>query len=111
MTVHHGTHPEGLNGLTAHEAPNGSLEPTLLERDAVSTSPTHPLGVLPLGNKFFFKGSEARLLCGTFQRFPEEMLSLFLEYLDQKSLRILGYTCRYLYAFAYDDALWKSLFL
>ncbi|KAL2757462.1 hypothetical protein ACRALDRAFT_2057214 [Sodiomyces alcalophilus JCM 7366] len=98
-------------GATAQEGPNGSLETTLPEGDAVSTSPTHPLGVLPLGNKFFFKGTEARTFCGTFQRFPEEMLSLFLEYLDQESLRMLGYTCRYLYAFAYDDALWKSLFL
>jgi hypothetical protein len=39
------------------------------------------------------------------------MLVHLLEYLDERSLRTLGYTCRFLFAICGSDDLWKSLFL
>lgn len=40
-----------------------------------------------------------------------EVITQLLEYLDQKSLRTLGYTSRFLYAFSLSEDLWKTLFL
>jgi hypothetical protein len=39
------------------------------------------------------------------------MLMQLLEFLDQRSLRYLGSTCRFLYAHCGSDDLWKSIFL
>lgn len=40
-----------------------------------------------------------------------EVLSQLLEYLDQKSLRQLGYASKFFYAFSLSEDLWKTLFL
>ena len=77
-----------------------------------STSiPPHPLGLKPLGNKFFSSGNDARDSLGSIQALPDEMLMQLLEYLDSRSLRLLGYTCMFLYAFSLLDDLWKAIFL
>ncbi|KAK5663451.1 hypothetical protein OQA88_3880 [Cercophora sp. LCS_1] len=73
--------------------------------------PPHPLGLRPLGNKYFTSGKDARESSGIFQALPDDMIMQLLEFLDQRSLRILGYTCRFLYAHCIYDDLWKTIFL
>lgn len=79
--------------------------------DQEDALPPHPLGVLPLGNKYFGSGGDARKSSGVFQVLPDEVLMQFLEFLDQRSLRLLGNTCRFLYANCFHDDLWKTIFL
>lgn len=73
--------------------------------------PSHPLGIKPLGNKYFHDGDDAREFLGRLQVLPDELLNQLLEFLDVRSLRLLGYTCRFLFAFCLSDDLWKSIFL
>ncbi|KAK3394706.1 Clavaminate synthase-like protein [Podospora didyma] len=73
--------------------------------------PPHPLGIKPLGNKYFHNGKNARDHLGSLQVLPDEMLMQLLEFLDQHALRLLGYTCRFLFAHCISDDLWKSIFL
>ncbi|KAI1490688.1 F-box domain-containing protein [Biscogniauxia mediterranea] len=73
--------------------------------------PVHPHGVKPLGNQYFASGSTAREYLGPMARLPDEMILHMLEYLDTDSLRDIGFTCRFLYAFSQLDDLWKTLFL
>jgi len=73
--------------------------------------PSHPLGIKPLGNELLFEGQSARQCIGTFSVLPDEMLAQFLEYLDSPTLRLLGSTCRFLYAHSLSEELWKTLFL
>jgi hypothetical protein len=73
--------------------------------------PLHPLGIKPLGNLYFSSGSNARASIGSLQALPDETVAVLLEYLDQSTVRQLGYTCKFLFAFCSSDDLWKSLFL
>lgn len=73
--------------------------------------PTHHLGIKPLGNRYLSNGADARLSGGTVAGLPDEMLMLLLEQLDVVSLKALGASCRFLYAFCHSDELWKALFL
>ena len=91
----------GTNGHPACDTSSGT----------VSAIPPHPLGLKPLGNKYFASGNDARESLGPLQALPDEMLMVLLEYLDCRALRRLGYTCRFLYAFSLSDDLWKSIFL
>lgn len=79
--------------------------------EAESYIPSHPLEIKPLGNKYFHEGKDAREFLGHLQVLPDELLSQLLEFLDSRSLRLLGYTCRFLFAFCLSDDLWKSIFL
>lgn len=80
--------------------------------DALESSiPVHPLGVKPLGNQYFAPGGNARRNIGAFQILPDESLMLLLEQFDAHTLRVLGYTCKFLFAFCSSDDLWKTLFL
>jgi hypothetical protein len=72
--------------------------------------PQHPLGVRPSGNSYTAT-SNAKNLAGIFQLFPDEIVAIFLEYLNATHLRLLGSTCKYLYAFCRSDDLWKTLFI
>ena len=84
------------------------------EKDALTIAdsiPPHPLGIKPLGNQYIADGPKARDSIGGFRALPDETLMLLLEYLDQKSLRNLGYASRFLYACCQSDDLWKALFL
>ncbi|KAK0656739.1 Clavaminate synthase-like protein [Cercophora newfieldiana] len=96
----------GANGARSHRTMTGDQE------SAGSSIPPHPLGIKPLGNKYFSSGNDARdSLKGPLRTLPDEMLMQLLEYLDQRSLRILGSTCRFLFANCNYDDLWKSIFL
>ncbi|KAL2022819.1 hypothetical protein VTK56DRAFT_4635 [Thermocarpiscus australiensis] len=81
------------------------------DSDVSSSVPPHPLGIKPLGNKYFSNGKDARKSLGTLQVLPDEMLMQLLEFLDKRSLRLLGYTCRFLYACCMSDDVWKTIFL
>lgn len=72
--------------------------------------PIHPLGVKPSGNAYT-ASSNARHSIGVFEKFPDEMLAIFLEYLDARSLCLLGSTSKFLYAFCRIDDLWKQIFI
>ncbi len=72
--------------------------------------PQHPLGVKPSGNQYTAT-SISRNFIGSFRAFPDEILAVFLEYLDSHKLCLLGSTCKFLYAFCRYDDLWKSLFI
>ncbi|KAI6364332.1 hypothetical protein MCOR25_005670 [Pyricularia grisea] len=83
-----------------------------VSNDALESSiPVHPLGVKPLGNQYFASGGNARRNIGVFQILPDEALMLLLEQFDARTLRVLGYTCKFLFAFCSSDDLWKTLFL
>lgn len=76
-----------------------------------SPIPSHPLGVKPLGNQYLSSAVNARGSIGRLQVLPDEVLAQLFEYFGQQSLRKLGYTCRFLFAFCHADDLWKTLFL
>jgi hypothetical protein len=76
-----------------------------------SRIPSHPLGVKPLGNQYLSSAVNARGSIGSFRVLPDEVLAQLLEYFGQQSLRKLGYTCRFLFAFCHADDVWKALFL
>lgn len=73
--------------------------------------PSHPLGLKPLGNQYLHHGPIARRSIGVFNILPDEMLMLVLEHVSAAELLHLGHTCKFLYAFAHSDDLWKALFL
>ncbi|RDL36843.1 Clavaminate synthase-like protein [Venustampulla echinocandica] len=72
--------------------------------------PCHPLGIKPSGNQYT-AASNAKSVTGPFQLFPDEISAIFLEYLDAQQLRLLGSTCKFLYAFCRSDDIWKALFI
>jgi hypothetical protein len=72
--------------------------------------PHHLLGVKPSGNQYTSLYN-SKAFAGSFQLFPDDILAIFLEYLDSSTLRCLGSTCKFLYAFCRSDDLWKSLFI
>lgn len=114
MTVHHESGPNGYAGAehtlekSTRPSESKATDSMPAQRDSI---PTHPLGVLPLGNQYFSDKPKARAFAGKFQLFPDEMLAVVLEYLDHHSLRKLGYTCRFLHAFCFSNDLWKACFL
>ena len=75
-----------------------------------SSVPPHPLGIKPLGNKYF-AAEDARKNMGVLQILPDEMLMQLLEYMDMPALRLLGSTCRFLFACCTSDDIWKAIFL
>ncbi|KAK3300948.1 uncharacterized protein B0H64DRAFT_334574 [Chaetomium fimeti] len=76
-----------------------------------SSVPPHPFGIKPLGNKYFFNGEDARTSLGVLQIVPDEILMQFLEYLDARTLRLFGYTCKFLLGCCMADDIWKAIFL
>lgn len=93
--------------------PNGVVpnNGSLVESSSTDSIPVHPLGVKPLGNQYFVPGPSARQALGSIGYLPDEMILHLLEYFEEESLRRLGSTCRFLYAFCHLDELWKTLFL
>jgi hypothetical protein len=81
------------------------------DSDLGSPVPPHPLGIKPLGNKYFSSGGDARRSMGVLQALPDEMIMQLFEYMDKQALRLLGYTCKFLFAFCAADDIWKSVFL
>jgi F-box-like len=74
--------------------------------------PSHPLNVRPEGNTYTEESKQnIRQNSGLFAHLPDELLMHFLDYLNAHQLLALGSTCKALYAFAYFDDLWRSLFV
>ncbi|KAI5862172.1 Clavaminate synthase-like protein [Durotheca rogersii] len=73
--------------------------------------PVHPMGVKPLGNQYLASVPAARRSLGPLGLLPDETILQVLEYFDALSLKNIGRTCRFLYAFCQLDELWKALFL
>ena len=99
--------------------PSGGIESLAVQQSVVEEDPEessslsiplHPLGVKPAGNAYTAT-SNARHAMKCFQILPDEVLALFLEYLESEDLRMLGATCKFLYAFCRSDDLWKALFI
>ncbi|RFU32005.1 hypothetical protein B7463_g4302, partial [Scytalidium lignicola] len=78
--------------------------------DSYQAIPSHPLGIKPSGN-LYTATSNARSSIGVFQKFPDEILVILLEYFDANSLCLLGSTSKFLYAFCRIDDLWKQIFI
>ena len=79
--------------------------------------PTHPLGVKPSGNALLdaIDGKKNKQiksdLLGAFSVFPEEVLIELTSYLtDPKDLQSLGCASRLLYAYTYDEEIWRKLY-
>lgn len=91
--------------------PSGGFDSfdTPLEESSLSI-PHHPLGVKPLGNKYTAT-SDGKKSVGYFQILPDEILAIFLEYLEAPELLLLGSACKFLYAFCRSDDIWKALFI
>lgn len=96
------THP-----LSHSVAENGAVD----ESSLGSSIPPHPLGIKPLGNKYISTVGDARNCIGSLRGLPDEMLMQLLEYLDPRTLRLLGYTCKFLFACCMSDDIWKTTFL
>ncbi|KAI1383228.1 Clavaminate synthase-like protein [Hypoxylon trugodes] len=98
-------------GVGGDVTTNGGGLTTPVARISSDSIPIHPMGVKPLGNQYFASGPTARQSLGLLARLPDEMILQILEYLDIKSLKDIGFTCRFLFAFSQLDELWKALFL
>ncbi|KAI6093822.1 Clavaminate synthase-like protein [Hypoxylon rubiginosum] len=103
----------GISGRVLADGGNGGeLDmATPITRISSDSIPVHPMGVKPLGNQYFASGPTARQSLGLLGQLPDEMILQLLEYLDTRSLKDIGFTCRFLYAFCQLDDLWKTLFL
>ncbi len=106
-TSNHNSGTNGGNGQNWHESSTVILENIVYD----SPIPPHPLGVKPLGNQYLSAEGNARVSLGTFQALPDEVLMQFLEYLDKDALQLLGYTCKFLFAFCWSEDLWKALLI
>lgn len=80
-----------------------------------STSARHPLNVKPGGNLLLAShvdGLPKHQQLGRMATWPDELIMDFLGYIDDIDTIInLSHTSRVMYAFCYDEDLWKRLFL
>jgi len=90
--------------------PSGVSTESGEESSQAQAIPLHPLGVKPSGNQYT-ANIIARKWIGYYGIWPDEMLAIFLEYLQSQELLQLGLACKFLYAFCRSDDLWKSLFI
>jgi hypothetical protein len=98
-------------GLAAVSPPSGGIDSLALGHpESLVSIPLHHLGVKPSGNQYTAP-SNARHAVGFFQILPDEILATCLEYLDVPQLRVLGSSCKFLYAFCRSEDLWKTLFI
>ncbi|ODV80012.1 Clavaminate synthase-like protein [Suhomyces tanzawaensis NRRL Y-17324] len=82
-----------------------------------SRSIRHPLNVKPSGNAYLPVSNDTNALSresqmGHFARFSDEMMMTFLSVItDESSLKNLSHTSRVMYAYLYDEDLWKKLYV
>ena len=81
-----------------------------------SQSTPHPLGVKPMGNLFLADSKhvnkERRSQLGLLSTLSDELImDIFFKINDVESLKNLAHTSRYLYAYTYDEELWKKLYV
>lgn len=80
-----------------------------VEQDIVEdTLDQHPLGVRPSGNALT-SVENAQKYMGRFEKLPDSLTLLMLEFLDQDSLVSLGGTCRAFYSYCTYDQLWRDI--
>lgn len=79
--------------------------------EASHSIPPHPLGVKPSGNQYSAVVISKNCIGPAFKSWPDEILALFLEYLEPCELLLLGSTCKFLHAFCRAEDLWKTLFI
>ncbi|KAI8965951.1 Clavaminate synthase-like protein [Daldinia sp. FL1419] len=108
MLLAEGVSRGGISGSAPENGDDLYLTATGVSSDSI---PVHPMGVKPLGNQYFASGPTARQSLGFLTQLPDEMILQILEYFDIKTLKDVGFTCRFLYAFCHLDELWKTLFL
>jgi hypothetical protein len=102
---------ESSSAATVELQHNGAhIESLVLLEESPQAIPLHPLGVKPLGNQYT-ASIVAKNHVGYFGLWPDEVLSIFLEYLDSHLLLRLSTACKFLYAFCRSDDLWKTLFI
>lgn len=79
--------------------------------DVSTTTGSHPLNVRPLGNAYFAEKSDGlsrNSQMGYFSILSEELFMEILGFVDDsKSLLALAHTSRVLYAYLFDEDLWK----
>ncbi|KAI1143455.1 Clavaminate synthase-like protein [Hypoxylon sp. FL0543] len=98
-------------GVSGNATANGGEMGVPTAEISSDSIPVHPMGIKPLGNQYLVSGPTARQSLGLFGQLPDEVILQILEYLDIPSLKNLGFTCRFLYAFCQLDELWKALFI
>lgn len=96
---------QGHSGKKYHQASQRGVS-------LFSVSPRHPLNVKPNGNQLLLQSQEnnerLREQMGFFYAFPDELLMEVLSYVtDVPSLKNLSQTSRVMYAYLYDEELWK----
>lgn len=99
----------GFPSLEDVQLSGGVVESSSIE-ESPNSIPHHPLGVRPSGNQYT-ASSIARNLIGSFQAVPDEIIAIILEVFESHNLRLLGATCKFLYAFTRSDEFWKALFI
>lgn len=79
-----------------------------------SVSARHPLNVKPLGNEVLSDPQEQKTkskLMGDFSRFSDETIMMILGHIsNEKHLLALAHTSRVMYAYTYDEELWRRLY-
>lgn len=79
-----------------------------------SVSARHPLNVKPLGNELLSDPEEQKLkakLMGDFSHFSDETIMMILGHIsNKKDLLHLAHTSRVMYAYTYDEELWRRLY-
>ncbi|KAL2170047.1 hypothetical protein VTG60DRAFT_5319 [Thermothelomyces hinnuleus] len=97
--------------LSSHSVTGRGVNSSEDDSTIDSSIPPHPLGIKPLGNKYFSASADARMSIGALQALPDEVLMQLLEYMDARTLRMLGYACKFLFACCMADDVWKTIFL
>lgn len=100
---------------------NGRSSIAVNESRAISRSTVnsrHPLNVKPLGNKYLQcddgdqKQYSKEAQMGYFSILPEELVFEILTYInDERTLKNLSHTSRIMYAYCFDEELWKRLYI
>lgn len=82
-----------------------------------TTAPSHPLGVKPSGNALLVdqdvttRNKTKEKLLGHLSKFPEDFLMELVTYVNApRDLQSLGLASRILYAYTYDEELWRKLY-
>lgn len=80
----------------------------------VSKSIKHPLNVKPSGNRYIsthIDGLSKAEQMGHLSSYSDDLIMMLLGYLDKDTLKNISHTSRIMYAYAYDEDLWKRLYM
>lgn len=118
MTARNGSSP--VSRTTTPEEPDQKRSRKMYPNNSRSISlfhiaSRHPLNVKPSGNSFLASenqpnGVSKNEQMGTFSLLQEDLLMDLFNYLDPNSLKNLSHTSRVMYAYLYDEGIWKYQF-